>query len=451
MTTSIPSQIMNLNAQRDFLVKENDVIIDEISITSSGGLSSSLLGAVTSLVLYEDILKNFMTGYLMIVDASDIMRSVPIEGKEIVKIRYRTPINADVKEVTMRVVGQTERNPSQRSDVIILRLLSPSGYKDRTTLVSKSYRGSNSEIASSLVNDYYNKSLFFNNTDGSFTRAFTYNTPSKIINRLAKSSVPTESDVSEAASGFVFYETASGFHFKSLSEMFRKGAVTFYLNSKVSRVGIEQDNLLTQFRNMNNVKFFEGFPRLKHIDAGAYNSLQYSFDPTTVSWNLSKHSYLDGFLYKTNDVTINPLLSPDDSDNFTPSRVFLNNQAKQTLDPDQPASSEYVDIDTNTISKQHAKSNYATMDSFSLEFTAQGNSILEAGDVISLLFTRNVPDSALDDGEYDPNLSGSYLIRALNNQFNFAPDGTQEHIATLNCVKNSRGEASVSSSRLAVE
>ena len=85
---------------RNFLSRENDVIISDISIISSTGFTSSLLGVVTSLVLYEDISKNFMTGKIMIADANDFMRTVPVEGKEVIRIRYRTPINDDVKEVT---------------------------------------------------------------------------------------------------------------------------------------------------------------------------------------------------------------------------------------------------------------------------------------------------------------------------------------------------------------
>ena len=100
--------------------QRNDVIISDISIISSTGFTSSLLGVVTSLV-HEDISKNFMTGKIMIADANDFMRTVPVEGKEVIRIRYRTPINDDVKEVTMRIHSQSERNPTQ-SDVLILDL-----------------------------------------------------------------------------------------------------------------------------------------------------------------------------------------------------------------------------------------------------------------------------------------------------------------------------------------
>ena len=70
---------------RNFLSRENDVIISDISIISSTGFTSSLLGVVTSLVLYEDISKNFMTGKIMIADANDFMRTVPVEGKEVIR------------------------------------------------------------------------------------------------------------------------------------------------------------------------------------------------------------------------------------------------------------------------------------------------------------------------------------------------------------------------------
>jgi hypothetical protein len=430
---------------RNFLSRENDVIISDISIISSTGFTSSLLGVVTSLVLYEDISKNFMTGKIMIADANDFMRTVPVEGKEVIRIRYITPINDDVKEVKMRIHSQSERTPTQRSDVLIFRLISTSAYKDLTTVLSRSYKGTHADIVESLVNDYYGKPLAYNLTQGEFTKAFTYNRPSKIINRLCRSSIPSESEASQEASGFLFYETASGFHFKCLTEMYRKGAITHYVNSKVGRVSIEQDNLRTQFHNMRNVKFLEGFPRIKNVTEGAFNSLQFSFDPTTVSWGVDTFSYNDSFLNKMGDKFAFPILSPDDGDNFTPSRVFLTNRVRESVD------GQYEDIDTKKLSRQFAASNYSTRNNTSVNFSIQGNSLLEAGDVLQLLFTRNVPDSSLTDGEYDPNLTGRYLINQINNQFIFNEDGSQTHTAHLNCIRNFKGEASVSSSRLAVE
>ena len=130
-----------------------------------------------------------MTGKIMIADANDFMRTVPVEGKEVIRIRYRTPINDDVKEVTMRIHSQSERNPTQRSDVLIFRLVSTSAYKDLTTVLSRSYKGTHADIVESLVNDYYGKPLAYNLTQGEFTKAFTYNRPSKIINRLCRSSI----------------------------------------------------------------------------------------------------------------------------------------------------------------------------------------------------------------------------------------------------------------------
>jgi len=140
-----------------------------------------------------------------------------------------------------------------------------------------------------------------------------------------------------------------------------------------------------------------------------------------------------------------PILSPDDGDNFTPSRVFLTNRVRESVD------GQYDDIDTKKLSRQFAASNYSTRNNTSVNFSIQGNSLLEAGDVLQLLFTRNVPDSSLTDGEYDPNLTGRYLINQINNQFIFNEDGSQTHTAHLNCIRNFKGEASVSSSRLAVE
>ena len=112
-----------------------------------------------------------MTGKIMIADANDFMRTVPVEGKEVIRIRYRTPINDDVQEVKMRI--HSHERTQQRSDVLIFRLVSTSAYKDLTTVLSRSFKGTHADIVESLVNDYYGKP--WRKQLGEFTKAFTYN------------------------------------------------------------------------------------------------------------------------------------------------------------------------------------------------------------------------------------------------------------------------------------
>ena len=226
----------------DVQARVNQVTVEDVRISAAGG-DLSLLGQVVSLDIFENIFSPFLTGNMILSDGVGMMKNFPITGREIVTIRYKTPLDTgDVKEAKLQIVSQISRTRTDnRNDVVQLRLLSPFGFSDLNQTVSKSYSGTHSEIVSGIVNDYYGTSVDADATQGDSKYAFTFRKPSEQIQRLASTSFAISKD--SKSSGYVFYETVSGFKFKNLQKLFDTSPNEdfYYIDAKVNRANFEMD------------------------------------------------------------------------------------------------------------------------------------------------------------------------------------------------------------------
>ena len=171
---------------RDFITKENDVVIDDVRIDSLAGGGFSIRDYVTSIGFYESIFTSFMIGDMTFVDSVGLMKKLPIIGREIVTLTYRSPQNKDFRTVKFRIIGQNNRfrTDQTRSDIISVKLMSIDGYSDLNTKISRSYSGSISQIVKDIAGEYYTSDIAVDDTSGNFQYAFPFQRPSQMISTL---------------------------------------------------------------------------------------------------------------------------------------------------------------------------------------------------------------------------------------------------------------------------
>ena len=142
---------------RNYMVREDDVIVDDVVLETTVGGKTSILGSVSSIGLFEDIFTPFMTGQLVLADGNNLTQKLPINGREIITISYRTPLNGNRKIVRMRICGQLSRSKSteSRTDLLELRLISEMGYENNLIRFSKSFKGKYSDIVTQICRDTF--------------------------------------------------------------------------------------------------------------------------------------------------------------------------------------------------------------------------------------------------------------------------------------------------------
>ena len=146
---------------RNYMVREDDVIVDDVVLETTVGGKTSILGSVSSIGLFEDIFTPFMTGQLVLADGNNLTQKLPINGREIITISYRTPLNGNRKIVRMRICGQLSRSKSteSRTDLLELRLISEMGYENNLIRFSKSFKGKYSDIVTQICRDTFSANV----------------------------------------------------------------------------------------------------------------------------------------------------------------------------------------------------------------------------------------------------------------------------------------------------
>ena len=141
---------------RDRLEKMDDVDIDRIIITNDFGLEFDLTDFITTLGFYESVFNPFIVGELVLEDGQDLMTNLSLVGREKITIKFKTPaIDSDIREITLRVIGQKSKLIPNKSKAYIvnLRLVSENYFVNQTTKESVSFRGKPHQIVEKITSE----------------------------------------------------------------------------------------------------------------------------------------------------------------------------------------------------------------------------------------------------------------------------------------------------------
>ena len=429
----------NSNENLNVVSRPGQVTIEDVRISAGGG-SMSILGQLLSLDFFESIFSPFMIGNMVVDDGIGLIRNLPITGRELISIRYKTPLDrGEIKEVNLQIVSQINRTRTdRRNDTTQFRLLSPTGFSDLNQKLSRSYEGTNSEIVKEICKEYYgekvSESLLVEPTSGKAKYALSFKKPSEHIQALASQSFSARED--KKFSGYLFYETRSGFKFKSLPGLFYQSPKPdhYYVDSKVDRANFEMDEYSFQNHIMRDVVFPRGFDRPTQVSGGGFGGLQIIVDPTQKAWGNEAISYDNSPVPLKNNDTQKPIIESSSPLYKTAALIYLSNRQSQNIDQSQNTSTDMADT------HPYSKMNYLTHSDTSITFTVPGDSTLEAGITVALILTKNESDLSIEQTDVDDEKTGLYLIKSLHNKFYFPPDGKIEMKTSLECVRNFRGQ-----------
>ena len=71
--------------------KPGDIVIETIELISCSGFKMNVREQLASIVIYEDLFSNALSGYLTIIDALNLSKHMPIIGNETLKLVFTTP------------------------------------------------------------------------------------------------------------------------------------------------------------------------------------------------------------------------------------------------------------------------------------------------------------------------------------------------------------------------
>tara|TARA_X000001036_G_scaffold305863_1_gene284696 strand:- start:79 stop:1476 length:1398 start_codon:yes stop_codon:yes gene_type:complete len=425
---------------------------------------ANLIGMVTHMQYHEDIFHPAYSATLVVVDNQEsLISSMPIQGYEKVVVEVEDT-NSERYSYEFRVWKVANRTSSERTQIYTLCLISVEGLLNEGMRVNTIQTGTPTEIVSRLLNQKLGVSpsqIFAQPSEGRIKYLPIKKSPFSVIRTLQSKSVAindpvkktisnttlsnsaTYSGVSDVGSGaqkakgtagFLFFQNRKGFVFKSIDELcsiknipvigdeftWSPGKTNYESRNKIQEIvyGSEID-IMKKMREGT----FSSIVCYMDINTGKYEEFVYSLEDT---WKDMTH------LGSQTDLPVGQSTLSE-----FPSRVMstiVNHECWYSGSGVASEDSEYIDNQKRYLSQGLSRLGLIFNQQLTISLT--GHLELSAGDKIEIRVPNQTVESQRFKEVWDPEHSGTYLIKHLNHQI----DVLDENMYTvLELVRDSYG------------
>lgn len=427
------AETQNITVNPNFLSEPGDVITEQILITDSEGNTIDIRNFTMGVVLYEDVFSNVLTGTITIVDAANLIGTIPFKGAEYLTISFRTPSFKEKISKSFFITKLDNRffNATDKQAVYVLHFMSIEGQRDNNQAVFNKFSEPTSNIVRKVYDKYLKTERFIRGA-GTTPAVFTSGLPSHLTVvpsgwhplRLINYATTRSYKAGTKAADFMFFESNKGFYFVSISELVNQqvskneiftefvyfpGAATVQVTGNTNYKYTNPD-FTTQFRNVKNMNFLTQYDVLAGQDYGYYASKLFQLDMTTKIKKEISFDYVDKFssyshLHKNPPFPSNTLRSPEAYRTAMIKQLKFHNSAKDPLQ-------EKWALERNSLMFEWSKN-------LRIEIEVAGRTDIEVGRVVNFLYPKNVEKEVTMIGEdaLDPYISGLYLVTAIRHEF----------------------------------
>tara|TARA_B100001175_G_scaffold296547_1_gene285561 strand:- start:2576 stop:4009 length:1434 start_codon:yes stop_codon:yes gene_type:complete len=436
-----------------------EFVVEHATIITSENVEIDIRKLLLSLDLYEDIYTPAISGVLMIKDPVAMQSTAPLIGQEYLQLKIKTPSKTDVEvfnfvEDVFSLVGLTNKTNVNGEQVYTMNMITYEQMKNSRTRVNRVLEGTYSDMVKTLMRDDLKsqKNLHIEPTAGSEKIIPSNLKPIDLIAQFSQESISTENN----SPTYLFYETAKGYHFRSLESMYaQEPKFTYTERGNLNRVdGKEQ--VLEELNTMQQFQVSIGTDTLRSTRDGVYGSTLITHDIFNKRIDKYTYNYHDNF---KNEKHINHFSEVDDNPMFSATPLDENKSRVS----DFPVKTFVVPVtttsdriyDSTKQQKDTGNFNYSPknpqeyiqkrrsrirqiQDGFSIKIKVKGNTSLNVGDVVN----SNLDINAVFDGELygkglDRFYQGKFLVKTIKHTFDFAE---QVHTSLVSIVKDSVGK-----------
>ena len=415
-------------------------VYEEIVIESTDGSKTvDIAPGCVMIDYYEDIFSPTLTAKLQVTNEGN---SITGDNGELQSIYNGLPLRGG-ETVTVKIKGNTDENPGidlsffvssisnvisrKKAESFTLNLVSIGAITNETSRVGRKYPTSNkiSESVKDIIKNKLNdeREVDVDPTQNVYGFLGNMRKPFTVLLWLASRAVP-ETAKDSSTSGYVFFETKEGFHFRSIDSLINSNPVARYYSTEV----IEQTN--NDFKIIR-YKTSQNEDVLGKLQRGAYCSYRIFFDPLTFKYTdpakgiFTSENYASSDPKKGKASTLGKSISLPGNLANTPSRFITAIMDRGTM---EKGVSQQENADP-TFTQSQALMRYNTIFSQKLSMTVPSNTNLKAGDIIECEFALSSAKSTVDTEQ-----SGLYMIKELCHHFD--PTGSY---TSLTLIKDTFG------------
>lgn len=255
---------------------------------------------LVELKIYENMSSPFITGTLMISDATALSTSLPFVGQEMLILEIETPTPDLSQEFSgldkrlRRIVAfhiykmSGQANVAMKSKFYSLHFVSLEGFKDMNVALSSTYRGKISDVVRTILTSNKGleteKSLAIEDTNNSVVYTSNFWNPSRNMYYLAGRAINSINSPS-----YFFFENNEGFVFASLEAMYSTPILQEFIRDPKTRVGNNVPNIDEEYKRVLDMSSSDTvFDYIEQKELGAFGSTIYevSFDRKALRKNI---------------------------------------------------------------------------------------------------------------------------------------------------------------------
>ena len=424
----------------------------EIIIESNdGSKTADLRLGVASFRYYEDLFSPTITAKMIVVNTGgtvpgkddkyeSIYSGLPIRGGERISIKIKPGGNnplidfATKAEDYLYVSSVRSIIREGQRELFELDLVSRESITNETTRVHNKFSRTLkiSEAVKKIGKDYLKVDIDADETQNQYGFYGNLKRPLNILVWLASKAVPVD-----GLAGFFFYQTKSGFKFKSVDKLISDG-IEYHKENRPERTYTYYEAPKNPIENDDfkilNYSIEKNNDLLKKLRLGTYSSFFAEFNPATGVFTLPQNGKfnLNDYTNKTKNLGGDPEIPKVVNDSGLtladmPSRIIASVANIGTVDT---GAGSITPNGSGLLYQRQALMRYNLLFMQQLAMMIPMNTNLEVGDVIKCNFPRISATK-----EYDREQSGLYMIKELCHSF----DGTQS-ITCMKLIRDTYGE-----------
>ena len=416
---------------------------------------ANIMQMAQSLQYHEDIMLPAYGAELVVVDnAKNLMSSMPIQGFE--KVVLQVDMLGEPYTYTFRVWTVANRVNSDRRQIYTLGLISEEGLINEGVRVNRIIEGETSAAVKKVMHDYLGVDQIDAEPSATKFKVLpTKKTPFSLIRSLqtktvsASTSPPTVgsivepitgdekgltkpfentgSDVNETqktagTAGYLFYQTRVGYVFRSFDSLSSSKEDEFDGKEPVQTYTYSAGKTDRESNtNIHDIVFGQEINMLKKLREGSYSSLVGFFNINTGQYEEYVYSLADTWKDMVHLGSQTRLPAGQTKLSQYPTRIMstvIDNEAWYNGTEVASEKSEYPDFQKHYLSQSYSRA--GIMFNQQLTISLSGQLGLVAGNKIEIRIPNQKPDSERKKEPWDPEHSGTYLIKNLNHQFNIS-------------------------------
>ena len=447
------------------LTAAGDIQIEVLDLVTVSGLTVDLTASCLGIVIYEDIFSFTLTGTIALTDTFNLPSVGPILGQEYLYLKIKTPSFPDApttdidfsenvflvhsisarKRLTTGVQGYTLEFASQEL------------IKNQRKKVTQSLTGTWSGLVHQmLIEEKYlntSKNILLEKSTG--VKRFV----APNIRPLDVIALGTKQAISQKGGEptFLFYETFSGFHFRSLASLYNEEPSFLFetiphgTNPPLFGKGL---NIIRQMETILGYEIINNNDTIVGYRGGMYGSKLITHDIVNKKYSERSYKYHHNFVSEPHIVSgttagriEHPFVSGLNVDHHGSvsdhlGRTLVMPESNGSLDSTKDAqhvttanTTPYSSYNPQSWVQRRNSQMLQLENAFNINLKVHGNTAIRVGDIVTVNIPYVQADTVKKEEPFDKHYTGPFLIKRIRHDFT-----PRKHTMNMSLVKDSLEE-----------